>query len=484
MNRDESGPRLLRFGEFSLDVEARELRRNGVPVDAPPKLIDTLTALATHAGETITRENLLETVWPDTFVEEGNLTYTISLLRKLLGDQTMIKTVPRRGYRFDAKVTQVGISDDTAPGRPISVAKPAAYSYRWLIGAAAVVTLIASVFMISASRKLPPEPATASPNAEAEAAYTRGVMILAKKNVEDRAQRALDEFQHPVTHDPTFAKGYAGIAEGYSAAAIKSGHPESLDQFAKAKAAVDKALALDQNLAAAYLVRGWLRRNADWEWAEAEKDLRRSIELEPQNAVAHQRLAQVLVSLGRLDEALSEIRIAYNIAPIDDHILSGRFPILEARGEYARAVEESETFFRENKNNSAAARALATFLYHTGEFSRVIALGDAALQDTARGNAFAWHSLLEAAHRRTGNAEAAAAHLLELEKLAARDTKALYSLAMNYAELGRTSDALAELQKCLVKREERLAWLAAEPRFENLKKEKGFNDLIGRLNLR
>ena len=98
---------VLEFGDFRLDRAAETLWRNGDLVSAPPKAIETLVQLVSARGELVSREMLLDTVWKDTFVEDGNINYTISLLRKILGDKNAIQTIPRRGYRFTREVTEV-----------------------------------------------------------------------------------------------------------------------------------------------------------------------------------------------------------------------------------------------------------------------------------------------------------------------------------------------------------------------------------------
>jgi len=100
-----------RFGEFSLDTDQRILLREGKPVSLAPKVFDTLFTLVENAGRIVSKEELMNRVWPDTFVEEANLTYTIQQLRKTLGDDARhpvyIETVPKRGYRFIASVDEV-----------------------------------------------------------------------------------------------------------------------------------------------------------------------------------------------------------------------------------------------------------------------------------------------------------------------------------------------------------------------------------------
>ncbi|MEA2204206.1 MAG: hypothetical protein QOE77_982 [Blastocatellia bacterium] len=99
------------FGPFLLDPSLPLLFRDGEPVQLPPKALETLVALVEHSGQVVKREQLIEIVWPDTVVEENNLSVNISLLRKALGDreggEQYIHTVPRRGYRFTATVRDV-----------------------------------------------------------------------------------------------------------------------------------------------------------------------------------------------------------------------------------------------------------------------------------------------------------------------------------------------------------------------------------------
>ena len=98
------------FGPFRLDPVERMLMGKGQVVALTPKGFDLLLALVRNAGRVVDKEELMREIWPDTFVEENNLTVNISALRKVLGegasDQRYIQTVPRRGYRFAASVRQ------------------------------------------------------------------------------------------------------------------------------------------------------------------------------------------------------------------------------------------------------------------------------------------------------------------------------------------------------------------------------------------
>ncbi|HEU4509258.1 MAG TPA: winged helix-turn-helix domain-containing protein [Pyrinomonadaceae bacterium] len=101
-----------RFGEFTLDAGQKVLLREGNPLLLAPKVVETLLTLVENRGRIIEKRELMTRLWPDTFVEESNLTYTIVQLRKTLGDDARhpryIETIPRRGYRFivDVEETQ------------------------------------------------------------------------------------------------------------------------------------------------------------------------------------------------------------------------------------------------------------------------------------------------------------------------------------------------------------------------------------------
>lgn len=101
---------LYEFGPYQLDPAERVLRRDGVPVSLTPKAFEVLLALVEKSGRVVEKSELMSRVWPDAFVEDQNLAFNISVLRKTLGSETggdvYIETVPKRGYRFTANVRQ------------------------------------------------------------------------------------------------------------------------------------------------------------------------------------------------------------------------------------------------------------------------------------------------------------------------------------------------------------------------------------------
>src|SRR5438067_2762003 len=96
---------LYRFGEFTVDGDQKVLLRNDSPLALAPKVFDTLLILVGNSGRIVDKQELMNRLWPDSFVEESNLTFNIQQLRKALGDNArhphFIETVARRGYRFN-----------------------------------------------------------------------------------------------------------------------------------------------------------------------------------------------------------------------------------------------------------------------------------------------------------------------------------------------------------------------------------------------
>lgn len=136
--------RFFEFGPFRLDATGKLLLRDGKVVALTPKVIDALLLLVENPGQVLSREELLRQLWPDTFVEEGNLTQNISVLRKALSggtkSPTYIETIPKRGYRFVAEVRGC-IGPDPASGHG---GPPAARRGRMIRAAAAAVLLVAA----------------------------------------------------------------------------------------------------------------------------------------------------------------------------------------------------------------------------------------------------------------------------------------------------------------------------------------------------
>jgi len=166
---DQQDNHSYEFGRFRLKVAERVLLREGELVPLTPKVFDILVTLVEHGGQVVAKDDLMKRVWPNTFVEEGNLTQNISLLRKALGETPggvqFIETVPRRGYRFVAETSQAsanGTHEKSIPPAPepvVSIPNTVSQSAGVkrtpifaIVAGLVVVSIIAAVYFTSSGK--------------------------------------------------------------------------------------------------------------------------------------------------------------------------------------------------------------------------------------------------------------------------------------------------------------------------------------------
>lgn len=170
---------IYEFGPFRLDVGARRLYRDSVPVTLTPKCYDLLFVLVVRHGQALSKSELLETVWPDVEVEEGNLTFQMAALRKALGPEAAgwIETVPRFGYLFSVPVTERRAVDSAVESVPNPV-KSVNLWRRFAVASVVVAVVVLVGFLLSARvwstpQILAPRPFTGLPGDETAPSVSR-----------------------------------------------------------------------------------------------------------------------------------------------------------------------------------------------------------------------------------------------------------------------------------------------------------------------
>jgi DNA-binding winged helix-turn-helix (wHTH) protein/Tfp pilus assembly protein PilF/TolB-like protein len=178
------------FGPFRLDSAQRLLFRAGQPLPLEPKVLDTLLALVENRGQLVEKEALIKRVWPDTFVEEGNLTRNIHQLRKVLGKNSnggeYIETVPKRGYRFVAEAPREARPSEEPPQSEVGQATTAARQQwkRWIAIGLACVLIGAGYGLYSSRRNQQPSQAPISSEGR------RSVAVLGFRNLSGRPEQS------------------------------------------------------------------------------------------------------------------------------------------------------------------------------------------------------------------------------------------------------------------------------------------------------
>jgi eukaryotic-like serine/threonine-protein kinase len=148
---------------------------------------------------------------------------------------------------------------------------------------------------------------------EAYRLYLQGKNLTARRSPAD-ARKAIEYFEQAIRLDPNFAAAYSGMASAYLALGLL-GADSPREEFEKALETVKKALELNNELSEAHAVFGQLKARYEWDFAGAEKELLRAIELEPNSDRAHNGYANYLTTVGRFDEAIAQIKIALDIDP-------------------------------------------------------------------------------------------------------------------------------------------------------------------------
>jgi TolB-like protein/Tfp pilus assembly protein PilF len=195
----------------------------------------------------------------------------------------------------------------------------------------------------SVLKRLNREVATTNPkryttNEEAYSLDLQGTR-LADSRDRKAIQAAVEYFERAVTLDPNFALAYAGLANAHTGLSIHGGE-KGPDEYHKAKAAIEKALAIDDTVAEAHTYLGELKSGIVWDFEGAAKEYKRGIELNPSSSAAHRMYALMLGCIGRADEAVSEIRTAIDLDPASalNHKLFTRIAYLGRR--YDEAIAE------------------------------------------------------------------------------------------------------------------------------------------------
>jgi DNA-binding winged helix-turn-helix (wHTH) protein/tetratricopeptide (TPR) repeat protein len=442
-----------RFGPFLLDPDRRQLERSGARVALTSKVFDLLALLVQNAGRVLTKDELISSLWPDTIVEESNLTQNIAVLRKALGppagdsSSPYIETIARVGYLFtgevrrhhphrdeqrsspdqrltlailpfqyyggtesdiylgvgiaDALITRLSrirnilvrptnnviryteISNALVAGRELRVDNllhGAIYSAggkmrvtAQLIDVTHEETLWAGQYDLSGgdvimvqdkitelvTNELPivttvkeRRQALKGQTASAEACreYMKGRYFW-NKRTEDGFKSAIECFNRAIDIDPLYAQAYVGLADSYK---LLNGYGamSSKDAVPKARAAVMKALEIDDTLAEAHAAMGQIKLTHDYDLQGAEKEIKRAIELNSNYATAQHWHAIVLRMAGRFDEALEAAAKAHALDPLSqiigvmyalNYFHAGR--VEEAIEQCHKALELNESFY-------------------------------------------------------------------------------------------------------------------------------------------
>jgi DNA-binding winged helix-turn-helix (wHTH) protein len=440
------GSEVFHFGEFTVEAAERRLTHGGNFIRLSPKAHDVLVVLLRHAGRLVTKDEFLSRVWPDACVEEGILTVHISALRKALGDDkrssAYIETVSRSG-RFIAPVGREQIDHDTAPLRP----QPRPVELYEFVGRGRARLLSGSYFELS---------------------------------------EALSSFRAAIELDSTYATAHAGLAVTLCLQGRLRVVPHG-EAFAEAKASALRALAMDSECADAQMALGTVLFASEWDWAAAERSLRRALHINSSHTEALLAYGGLMEALGRLEEGLRFKQQALARNPDSALVLAEIANSFWNQRRYDDVIAWMNRALAIDPRNLLASEFLASVYFKQGDVEQFLAenrrraqlfgVPEAAVERLAQ-----LASEMRQAYGAEGHAGLARCMLQHIPPDGGG------AIALQRAVLhgaARELDAAFEhLDRALDLRDPALVYLAVAPQWDSLRDDPRFADRLKRMALR
>ena len=308
---------------------------------------------------------------------------------------------------------------------------------------------------------------------EAYELYLRGRYFW-NKRTQPGFQKAIEYFQEAINRDPRNARAYAGLADSY---ALMNGYAgiSLKDRAPKAYAAARRALELNDKLPEAHTSMAIVAQNFDWDWATAEKEYRRAIELDPNYATAHHWHAEFLALMGRFDEAFVEIERARQLDPLSLIVAADHGVILYYSRQYDRAIEQFRAVLEMDPHFPRAA-----LLYVTYERKGMYAESLAGLKEWPGSSPWIWANLADVYSRsgRPKEAQDAFRKLQKMERIQHMDP-----LVFVVATIGmnQNNQAVRYLEKAYEEHSPALNALKVDPLYDPLRDDPRFKEIVRKM---
>jgi TolB-like protein/Tfp pilus assembly protein PilF len=312
-------------------------------------------------------------------------------------------------------------------------------------------------------------------NVEAYQLYLRGRYHSLKRTLAER-EKAISYFQQAIALDPSYALAYAGLADAHLSALAADLPPSEF--LPQARAAAQTAIEIDGTLAAAHAQLGFVIFWYDWDWKASENEIKRALELNPDAADTHLYYAHVLSNTGRHMEALAESKRAREIDPLNlrNNALEGQFLIHAGRAD--EALTRLQATLDMDPNYLLAYMYRSSAYIEKGMYTDAVT--EARKAREISGNRSTYAAGFEAyALAKSGKTAEARSILESLLKASAEK----YTVALVYNGLGEHDAALSWLERAYAQRSAAMVFLAVEPKWNDLRSDLRFQDLLRRLRL-
>jgi serine/threonine protein kinase/Tfp pilus assembly protein PilF len=314
---------------------------------------------------------------------------------------------------------------------------------------------------------------------EAQQLYRKGRNAW-NKRTPDSILEGVELLKQAIQVDPNYAEAYAGLADCYNMLVNYSVLPPN-EAFPKAKEAAEKALELDGDLAEAHTARAFIYFMWEWNWVDAGREYRTAIDLKPNYSSARQWYSSLLAATGRTDDALAEVKLARDTDPFSLSIAAHPSWINYLSRNAEATVREARQALKLDPGFLPARRYLALGYDLQGKYNDSVPEFQRALQRSPESTLI--KAELGYAYAKSGKREDALHVLDELQRSQGQRRVSPFHLALVHIGLGDNDRAIELLEKAYNERAERLVWIRADARFDPLRLDPRFNNILTGMGL-
>jgi TolB-like protein/Flp pilus assembly protein TadD len=314
---------------------------------------------------------------------------------------------------------------------------------------------------------------------EAYQLYLKGRFYWNKRTGE-ALKKSIEYFNQAIEKDPSFALAYVGLADCY---VVPANPLPPREVMPKAKAAAMRVLELDETLAEAHASLARVLAAYDWDWTSAEKEYKRAIELNPRYAIAHQWYGGCLAVMGRSNEAIAERKRAQELDPLSLIINFELGSAFYYARDYDQAIEQFQKTLELDQNFPPAHVSLPAAYEQKGMYGEAIAEFKSAIPRKGGSEWTLSKAGLGHVYAVSGKKSEARTVLEELKQLSGQEYVPAPGIALIYAGLGEKDQAFAWLDKGYEERSFQMQWIKIEPRWDSLRSDPRFQDLMRRVGL-
>jgi eukaryotic-like serine/threonine-protein kinase len=323
-----------------------------------------------------------------------------------------------------------------------------------------------------------------SANAEAYQLYLKG-RYHTNQGTAEGYKKGIEYFQQAIDKDPSYALAYAGLADSYGGLGGGAAYAPPRETLPKAKAAATKALELDDTLAEAHAALGYAGYFSDWNWASAEREFKRAIELNPNSAISHSRYSEILGTREHFDESVAEGERAQKLDPLSAQILTQLGYAYLSTRRYDEAIAQFQSALELNPD-AGIIRAQLAWAYGVkrkypqaiAEYEKISEPERAMTEENQTvTSGLGW---VYAVSGRRADALKLAKEFKDLSSHAYIDP---YNVAVIYAGLGDKDEAFRWLEKGYEQRSSGMPYLTTDPFWYGMRSDPRYVDLLRRMGL-